>query len=95
VNGFRADLDRLSDLVERMISFETCAEALAADLDAQARRLHGEWSGAAASAHLAAHRAWLDGAVRMRTALGELQSAVSTASGNYCAAAAANSRMWG
>jgi WXG100 family type VII secretion target len=94
VSGFRADLNRLADLVERMISFEGRAAALAADLDAQASRLHGEWSGAAAAGHLAAHRDWLDGAARMRGALRELRSAVSVAQGNYAAAAEANVRMW-
>jgi WXG100 family type VII secretion target len=94
VTGFRADLASLSDLVARLALFETRADALAAELDARVRRLHGDWTGPAAAAHQAAHREWLDGAARMRAAARELRSAVATAHANYAAAASANTRMW-
>lgn len=92
--GFRADLVALSDLVARLEAFDARAEALAADLDSQVRRLHGEWAGRSADAHLAAHREWLAGARQMRAAAGELRSAVAVARANYAAAVSANARMW-
>jgi WXG100 family type VII secretion target len=94
VNGYRADLTALSDLVARLEAFDVRAESLATDLDAQVRRLHGEWSGPSADAHQVAHREWLSGARQLRAAAGELRSAVATARTNYAAAMSANARMW-
>jgi WXG100 family type VII secretion target len=90
----RADLDALSDLVARLAAFDRAADELAADLETQVRRLHDQWTGQAAQAHLSAHAQWVTGAVGMRSALRELRTVVVTAHLNYTAAAAANSRMW-
>jgi ESAT-6 family protein len=94
VTGLRADLAALADLVARLDAFQARAEALAGDLDAQVRRLHGEWSGASADAHLGAHGEWVAGARQMRAAAGQLRAAVAVARANYAAAVAANARMW-
>ncbi len=95
MTAFRADLDALAELVARLAAFDVRAEELGADLDAQVRRLHGQWSGPAAQAHLSAHERWTNGAVHMRAAARELRSVVVTAQANYGSAAAANVRMWG
>jgi uncharacterized protein YukE len=94
MTGFRADLDALAELVGSLAAFDSRAELLAADLDVQVRRLHGEWSGPAAQAHLAAHEQWTAGAAQLRAAVLALRSVVATAQANYSAAASSNVRMW-
>jgi uncharacterized protein YukE len=95
MTGFRADLAALAELVDRLAAFDSRAELLGADLDVAVRRLHGEWSGPAAQAHLAAHDQWAAGAAQMRASVLDLRSVVAIAQANYSAAAAANVRMWG
>lgn len=95
MTAFRADLGALEDLVVGLAGFEQRAEAVCAEVDARVRRLHVEWTGWAASEHLAAHRQWMEGAARMRSAVDRLRSAVAGAHGNYASAAAANVAMWG
>jgi WXG100 family type VII secretion target len=95
MTGFRADLDALAELVDSLAAFDSRADELGADVDAQVRRLHGEWTGPAAHAHLAAHERWTAGAAQLRAAVLELRSVVATAQANYGSAAAANVRMWG
>lgn len=94
MRGFRADLEALTELVGRLDGFEHRAESLIAELESQIRRLHGQWSGLAAQAHLDAHRRWLSGAERMRGAAADLRTRVDAARTNYTAAAEANTRMW-
>ena len=90
----RADLDALSELVDRLMRFTTLAEQLGDELDARVRALHADWVGAASSEHRAAHARWATGADEMRAGLEALSSAVATARENYAAAAGANVRMW-
>jgi WXG100 family type VII secretion target len=95
VTAFRADLDALVDLLARMRAFDVRAEQLGTDLETDARRLAGYWSGPAASAHTAAHERWMTAHRRSCAAADELAQFVRTAHTNYSQAAAANVRMWG
>lgn len=95
MTAFRADLDALDDLVARLRAFDGRAEQLGADLDTDARRLEGCWTGAAAAEHSEAHQSWLAAHRRICAAADELARLVRTAHANYSAAAAANARMWG
>ena len=95
MSGFRADLEALAELVARLAAFDARADELAAELDSQVRRLHGEWSGPAAQAHLTAHSRWESAAAQLRAAVLELRSVVAIARANYGSAATANARMWG
>lgn len=94
MTGLRAELGRLEQLVENLARFERRAQEAAADTDREVRRLHGEWIGAAAQAHLAAHRRWVDGTASMCSALCELRALAAVAHANYAAAVAANAQMW-
>ncbi|MGH3718479.1 MAG: WXG100 family type VII secretion target [Pseudonocardiaceae bacterium] len=91
---FVVDLEQLDGVVSRLAAFEQTLERRIADVDARVQGVHGVWSGDAAAAQLAAHREWLAGAGRMRTALAEITAAATTAHANYSAAVAANKRMW-
>jgi WXG100 family type VII secretion target len=91
---FAVDLERLDGIVSKLAGFEQTLERRIADVDARVQRIHGVWCGDAAAAHLAAHREWMDGARRMRTALAEIAEAAATAHANYSAAVAANKQMW-
>jgi uncharacterized protein YukE len=95
VSGFRADVDELAGLVARLVVFERRCAELAEELDGQVRRLNGAWNGAAADAHARAHREWMAGDARMRSAAAGLRGYVARTRENYCAAATANARMWG
>jgi uncharacterized protein YukE len=95
MSGFRADVDELAGLVARLVAFERHCAELADELDARVRRLNGAWSGAAADTHARAHREWLAGDARMRSAAAVLRGYVARTRENYCAAATANARMWG
>ena len=94
MTAFRADLDALGDLVARLRAFDRRAEQLGADLDAEACRLDGGWTGAAAAEHAAAHRRWTVAHRQIRAAADELAHLVRTARTNYSAAATTNARMW-
>lgn len=94
MTGFRAELAALAEFVGRLDAFERRADSLMLELESEVRRLHGQWTGSAAQAHLDAHRRWLAGAQRMRTAATELRAQVHDARSNYAGAAEANLRMW-
>lgn len=95
MTGFRADLEALADLVGRIEAFDRGATSIAADLEHDARRLAGQWSGAAADRHDAAYRRWTQAHAELRRAASELAGFVRTAHANYTGAAGANERMWG
>jgi WXG100 family type VII secretion target len=94
VNGFRADLAALEDLVARLGAFDQRAANLTDRLEADARRLHGQWSGPAADAHATAHRRWQLAHEQVRVALEQLAGFARGAHTNYLSAAASNLRMW-
>jgi len=94
MTAFHADLEALDDLVVRLRAFDARAGQLGADLDTDARRLGGCWTGPAASAHLAAHERWMAAHRRVGAAADELARLVRTAHANYAAAAMTNVRMW-
>lgn len=94
MTAFRADLDALDELVTRLRAFDAHAGRLGDDLDSDARRLAGCWTGPAAGAHTAAHERWLAAHRRIRAAADELARLVRAAHENYSAATTSNSRMW-
>ena len=94
MSALHADLDGLLALTERLVGLQRRIETLASELDGQVCALHDQWSGAAAAAHLQAHRQWREGAERMRAAADELRGFVRCAHVNYSTAVAANARMW-
>jgi WXG100 family type VII secretion target len=95
VSGLLADLDALLDLTDRIGRFTSHATRLGDDLDAAVRRLHVQWRGAAADAHLSAHGRWRSSAEQLRAAADQLHAVVAVAHVNYASAVAANARMWG
>lgn len=94
-DGFRADLDELTDVIGCLAAghreLESFAARLAGDLD----DLHAAWDGRGAQAHLAAQARWDEGFAAMRQALADLRAVASAAQLNYAAAAAANRSEWG
>jgi len=94
MTAFRADLEALENLVARLRAFDSRAEELGADLDTDARRLDGYWTGPAAVTHTAAHERWMAAHRRVCAAADELARLVRTAHANYSAAATTNARMW-
>lgn len=95
MTGFRADLEGLSQLLDRLQAVDRRAVRIAADLDQDARRLETQWSGMAADRHEAAHRRWLQAHDQLRSAAADLARFVRAAHANYTDAAATNVRMWG
>lgn len=95
MTGYAVDTGALAGLVERMAGWAARAEQLGDDLDSAVRRLHGEWTGDAAAAHLAAHHRWRAAEADLRAAADRLCAVVAVAHDNYTAAVEANARMWG
>jgi WXG100 family type VII secretion target len=95
VSGFLADLDALLELTERISTFTSNVERLGDDLDGEVRRLHAQWSGAAADAHGSAHDQWRASAKQLQAAADRLRAVVTVAHSNYHSAVSANLRMWG
>lgn len=92
--AYAVDLTRLDDTVTLLAARTAAVTDLLDDLDARIATLQTLWSGAAADAQLAAHRAWLAGAQDMRDGLAAMRAAAATAHANYSAAVAANLAMW-
>lgn len=92
--GYRADLDALAGLVDRMRRFDGCARELADQLSSEQRVLSAHWCGVAAERAAAARQRWAVGYEQVQVALGSLAGFVSTAHSNYLAAAETNSAMW-
>jgi WXG100 family type VII secretion target len=92
--GYRADLDELAGLVDRMRRFDARARELADQLSSSQRELSANWTGVAAQHAAAAHERWSVGYEQVRAALGSLAGFVRTARANYLAAAETNTAMW-
>ncbi|HRD63163.1 MAG TPA: WXG100 family type VII secretion target [Nocardioides sp.] len=87
-------LDRAADVVASLRAVEVSLSEVLDELAVRISRLHTQWYGAGAAAHLEAHRAWMTSYADMHEALVAMRRAVRTATDNYRAAAAANTRMW-
>jgi WXG100 family type VII secretion target len=94
VTRLAADLDRLADLVDRLLLFQDQLADVLAEADARARELEMSWRGSASASHAAAQARWRAGAAEVHEALAVLRAVVAGARANYEAAAAANRRMW-
>jgi uncharacterized protein YukE len=94
VTGFRADLEGLSQLLDRLHAVDRRAAGIVADLEQDARRLETQWSGLAAERHEAAHRQWAAAHAALQQAAAALAAFARAAHANYSDAAAANVRMW-
>jgi len=92
--SYRADLEALAGLVERIRRFDGRARDLADQLAREQKVLAVHWSGAAADGAAAAHRRWAGGDAQVRAALDSLAGFVHTAHANYRSAAEANTAMW-
>lgn len=88
------DLDRLAEFVARLGAFQAQLNHTHDEVDAALRTADATWSGAAASAQVAAHAQWRAGAADARDALGVLHSIVATSHANYASAVHANQIMW-
>lgn len=91
---FEVDLDLLDEVVQRLRQHHEHLEEVDGRLTAMARRLHDEWTGAAADAHTDAQARWDAGFAAMRSALADMRAAAQVAHGNYGAAAEANTALW-
>jgi WXG100 family type VII secretion target len=91
---YSADLERMSDVVERMARFDTALDVHLEKLDRRIARLHTTWTGDAARTQHEAHREWMRAATDMRSALATMRSITATARSNYHVAVIANLRMW-
>jgi len=94
VTRFAVDLDQLDEVVGRLRLHHDHLEALDARLTVAVRRLHEDWSGAAADAHTDAQAQWDAGFAAMRSALAGMRAAAEVARDNYHAAAEANVALW-
>ena len=94
MSGYAVDTGALSGLIDRMAAWSARAEELGDELEWAVRRLHGQWKGDAADAHLAAHQRWHANEAELRAAADRLRAVVAVAHGNYTAAVAANRQMW-
>lgn len=86
--------EALADAVQRMAEFQRYAESMVAEIDTLVTNLHATGSGTGAAAHAEAHRHWARGEAMMREALAQLQTAGTTAHGNYTGVMAKNQGMW-
>ena len=91
---FAVDLDQLDEVIERLRLHHDHLESLDARLVVAVRRLHDDWSGAAADAHTDAQAHWDAGFAAMRSALAGMRAAADVARDNYRAAAEANVALW-
>ena len=87
-------LSALGELADQLTSFERALESRLAGLDRVALALGTTWHGSAASSYAAAHAACQRDLAAMHAALAALRGYAVTASDNYAAAVAANTRMW-
>jgi WXG100 family type VII secretion target len=90
---YRVELEELMAFIDRLQSFESRAEAIAARIDGQVAGLHDTWSGQAAAAHRAQHDEWMAGATQMREAVTQLRAAAHHAHRNYTEAGQLNVDM--
>jgi WXG100 family type VII secretion target len=95
VDAFAVDVDRLSDIVERMASYQATVDSMLEECDAVVANLHANWHGIASDAHDAVHKQWKEGADMMRNALAQLRSAGAHAHTSYSGAIDANRKIWG
>lgn len=88
------DLDRLADLVDRMESFHQHLARAHDEVTQRVADLLVTWDGDAATAQAVAQQEWSAAVVEVHSALAVLRGIGATAHANYCAAVAANRRMW-
>ncbi len=94
-DAFAVDVDRLSDIVERMASYQTVVDSMLEECDAVVANLHAQWKGVASESHAAVHEQWMQGADMMRNALAQLRAAGAHAHTSYSGAIEANRKIWG
>ena len=94
MSAFDEDIDHLRSVVASLAACQGSLIDLAGDVDAEAARLHDEWSGLAREASMTSYGAWRSGLADMVTALAGLRGVVDTAGANYAAAVEANVTMW-
>jgi WXG100 family type VII secretion target len=92
--AYAADLELATSVLASLSSVEDHLAEVVVDLRWRIDRLHSTWAGAAATAHLEAHQAWLTSYDEMQVALATMRRVVRTAADNYAAAATANTRLW-
>jgi WXG100 family type VII secretion target len=92
--AYAVDLELAAHVIASLSSVEDHLDEVVTDLRWRVARLHESWGGLAAAAHLDAHGSWQASYDEMRSALATMRVAVRTASDNYSAAAAENTRMW-
>ncbi|MEO8830188.1 WXG100 family type VII secretion target [Lapillicoccus sp.] len=92
--SYMVDLDKLDESIGDMSKFDGQVDKHLANLDTVVAKLHGTWHGDAADKQREAHTKWTEGATGMRTALGEMQAAATTAHTNYTNAINANRKTW-
>lgn len=94
MSAFDVDIDHLRSVVASLAACQGSLIDLAGGVDAEAARLHDEWSGLARDASVASYGAWRAGLADMVTALAGLRGVADTAGANYAAAVGANLAMW-
>ncbi len=92
--SYMVDLDKLDESITDMKKFDGQVDKHLSDLDKVVAKLHGTWHGNAANAQQDAHNKWTEGASGMRTALGEMKTAATTAHTNYTNAINTNQKTW-
>jgi len=92
--AFRVTTSSLQHLVTELENISASLEDALTRADQAVERMHQQWAGDAASAHLASHQAWAAQAQQMKAALTQLQQAAGGARSNYTAAADASVEVW-
>jgi WXG100 family type VII secretion target len=89
-----ADTARIEAMVDELQAITAALDTALTNAQDSVDRLHGQWEGDGAVAHLTAHEAWRANTEEMHAALRELKAIAEGAHGNYTSAATTNVGMW-
>ncbi|MFD4444452.1 WXG100 family type VII secretion target [Nocardia sp. NPDC058519] len=93
--AFSVDLDQLEQLTARMRGYMAAVDDVLTALDAKAKEVDDNWSGAVAAAYNEAHTEWRAGVTDMQEGLAALEAAAKTAHKSYTDAAATTLKILG
>ncbi|MFE1595346.1 WXG100 family type VII secretion target [Nocardia sp. NPDC058705] len=93
--AFSVDLDQLDQLTTRMRGYLTAVADVLTALDAKAKEVDDNWSGAVAAAYNEAHTEWRAGVTDMQDGLTALESAAKTAHQSYTEAGTTTLKILG
>lgn len=94
VAGFTVDTAYVEQVIDDLQKITSAIVDALTDADEQSARMHSQWAGNAADAHMGAHEQWAGKAQEMSDALAAMRTTLRGVSDNHMAAVSANSRMW-